>query len=108
VGCKWCRNDFTGEDEPIHVVHPNGEWSSNVCRWCYAALGAMWADCRNERILKRNKEQPDSAGATTNSDYTTAIRVIKEYCQSRPGSSYVGALLVWCEDRVNPAKRDFV
>jgi hypothetical protein len=45
---------------------------------------------------------------THNSDYTAAIRVIKEYCQSRPDSTMLGVFRVWCEDRLNPARRDFV
>ena len=61
-----------------------------------------------ELRASKPSEPPDSGKPTDNSDYTTAIRVIKDYCQSRPDSSYVGALRVWCEDRLNPAKRDFV
>lgn len=48
---------------------------------------------------RRIKELVEEKLKSTNSDYTAAIRAIKEYCQSRPDSTMVGVFRVWCEDQ---------
>ena len=59
-------------------------------------------------VRRKISEQVVEQNTANNSDYTAAIRCVKEYFQSRPDSTMLGVFRVWCEDRLNPAKRDFV
>ena len=80
-------SDVFGEKEYSMSLNDNGAW-------------VRWGDVA-PLIAEASKP-------SHNSDYTAAIRCIKEYCQSRPDSTMIGVFRAWCEDRLNPAKRDFV